>query len=1367
MMLVRCLDDVWTMSGRCLYGAATLLYFQYSHFAMSFTLHNKRPSDFDLSTPFEAIIDGIIADHATNPSALQQVIFLVPTGRRARLLRRRLITQTFERTGKPVVEVPVYTLEQFVRLCSAKLFGNRAPRLLSEGYITALVEEAAEGAERKRLLKFFTSANKGLSPAVLERLTNIILGLKEDGITPAALRTDLEQPTSEVVDAARLADLTALYEEYERLLGEQLCDYPSLLNRINTLLQAYLGIKSASESAPAAQMQLAFDNAGEDWTPEQEQSLQTSISEPSQAFERIDKPTNSLAKRWRELFPTVTMLVADGFTEFKKPEELFLANLYYAPFHVRVTLEYSPTNGPLFGGLDRTLENLQGFRGGELTPEDDPQLPHYTAYSTDGAANERFKHHPEDHLPRTSYLRRWLFNTTDDIRHDGFNDMVNIIGFENRADEARSVAKLIKHLAQHDGVRLADICVVMRQPELYTGLFREMFALYDIPANITDRFALEKSPVVTAVFAVLDMMLLGFRRSDVLRALQSPYLRFTRREGRQDVPLNAANLYTSAERMRISGGNRFGRKGKETWQRRLMSRLELLQKRQALLATDPNADADEYRELLTMLDETELALQDFSALAAMFPDPEAELTAAEFNSLVKEQIIHQLQVRSSIIDFHQHVKHTTRHSTQDLSANGTLSSARSTTLQHTFHTTFQHTFQNTLRLEEEVEKDARAFTALVNVLDEMTAIMQERFGNAKRSAAEFAERLRTATRNSRYQVREKLGYGVTVTTLEQIRGVPFGVTILCGAIDGEFPTRYVPESFLGKTLADTEERFLQSERMQFFQALTNNPLALEAGTKRLFITYPTVQGDTELVRSSFVDALLKVTSLAQHGKVLLVRALRQMPEQATTHDANIHASSTVSSTVSSPHDWQRSLALGIASHDEFIREMGKRYVEALRSTNRSTNRSGNDSANGAAENVFQNIIQSEELVAQGFLDNDVQRQELQRVQEFLRRRWSGQTSTADSLVRVEIPDDERTTTFSISALEQYKKCPYQYFSQRVLKLREVQQFDSSLSPLESGSLLHRILYRFYRAIQSAQIADGTAAAPIKARTAGAPDLVPVRLVREQETEYRTRLQSIAEEEIEHIRFEHPFFALDKEALLGSTEKVGKLDQWLTNELHRVDAGWTHLPALFEFAFGERPAKHALESESEQLATTEPLQIASNLRLRGKIDRIELSQTPTGTTFVIGDYKSGSLANLAANGDIKKGLSLQMPLYAEATRQLLRAVYGIEAEPEGMAYYVLSPKAPEEGKVSRSEKFVLLPATSALAAIAKLTPRNKGEVVTSRDDTERSIEQSVGFASQYAEHIQHGEFPVQPFNEKQSCSYCAYKGVCRVAELRTA
>lgn len=1328
---------------------------------MSFILHNKRPSDFDLSSPFETIMDGIIADHATNSHALQQVIILVPTGRRARLLRRKLITQTFERTGKPVVQVPVYTLEQFVRLCSAKLFGNRAPRLLSEGYITALVEEAAERAERQHLLKFFTSANKGISPAVLERLTNIILGLKEDGITPAALRTDLEQPTAEVVDAARLADLTVLYEEYERLLGEQLCDYPSLLNRINALLQAYLGAKPATELASASQMPLAFGNTDKDWTPEQEESLQASICQPSQAFEqmlepaleRTDESTNALAKRWRELFPAVTMLIADGFTEFKKPEELFLANLYHAPFHVRITLEYSPTNGPLFGGLDRTLEHLQGFRGGELTPESDPHLPHYTAYSTDSAANERFKHCPEDHLPRTSYLRRWLFNTTDDIRHDGFTNMVHIIGFENRADEARSVAKLIKHLAQHDGVRLADICVVMRQPELYTGLFREMFALYDVPANITDRFALEKSPVVTAVFAVLDMMLLGFRRSDVLRALQSPYLRFTRREGRQVVPLNAANLYTSAERMRISGGNRFGRKGKETWQRRLMSRLELLQKRQALLTTDPNADADEYRELLTMLDETELALKDFSALAAMFPDPEAEMTAAEFNRLVKEQILQQLQVRSSIIEFHQHVKHITRSSTQDsqdLSATG-LSNA----------------LHNALGLEEEVEKDARAFTALVNVLDEMTAIMQERFGSAKRSVTEFAERLRTAIRNSRYQVREKLGYGVTVTTLEQIRGVPFGVTILCGAIDGEFPARYVPESFLGKTLADTEERFLQSERMQFFQALTNNPSALESGTKRLFITYPTIQGDTELVRSSFVDALLKITSLAQHGNVLHVRALRQMPAHTASHNTTIRGSSPASSQ----HDWRRSLALGIASHDELVREMGKRYVEALRSGNRSASCSPNDVSENVLQTMLQTIFPSEEflaeLLAQGFLDNSVHSQELRRVQEYVWRRFSGQPFTTNNTVHVELPDDERTTTFSISALEQYKKCPYQYFAQRVLKLREVQQFDTSLSPLESGSLLHRILYRFYRDVQRAQIADGSAAAPIKPRIAGAPDLVAVRLVREREAEYRTRLHAIAEEEIEHIRFEHPFFALDKEALLGSTEKIGKLDQWLTNELQRVDAGWTHLPALFEFAFGERSANHIIESEAERLTTIEPLQLSSNLRLRGKIDRIELSQTPNGTTFVIGDYKSGSVNNLANNTTIKKGVSLQMPLYAEATRQLLHTVYGIEAAPEGMVYYVLSPKAPEEGKPSRSEKFVLLPVTSPLAAIADLKPRNAGEVVTSSDDTERYIEQSIGFASQYAEHIQHGEFPVQPFNQRQSCPYCTYKSVCRVAELHTA
>jgi hypothetical protein len=192
-----------------------------------YVLHNHRQyaKSPELAAPIEAILEQLIAQNA-----LDSLILIVPTGRRVRLLKRMIVREVFKRTGKPLSEARVYTLEGFVKLCTQLTMGNRAPRLVSEPYQAALMEEAAERTRHN--LSFFTSGGtrfQAISAPVLERLQSIILGLKEDGITAASLRADVDARNDRVTDPRRLADIATLYESYEAMLGEALADYPKLL----------------------------------------------------------------------------------------------------------------------------------------------------------------------------------------------------------------------------------------------------------------------------------------------------------------------------------------------------------------------------------------------------------------------------------------------------------------------------------------------------------------------------------------------------------------------------------------------------------------------------------------------------------------------------------------------------------------------------------------------------------------------------------------------------------------------------------------------------------------------------------------------------------------------------------------------------------------------------------------------------------------------------------------------------------------------------------------------------------------------------------------------------------------------------------
>ncbi|MCS6807928.1 MAG: PD-(D/E)XK nuclease family protein [Bacteroidota bacterium] len=1271
-----------------------------------YVLHNSQPSRFAYNNTLEEIFEQEVAEQAH--TALQSVICIVPTERRVRLLKRIGTRTVFQQTGKPVSQLQIFTFEGFVRHVATLLFGNTMPRIASEALIAALMEEASERCRQN--MKFFTSGSgtfQAIAPAVLERLSSIILGLKEDGITPDNLRADLHtahaRTHSVITDPKRLADIATLYEAYQNVLGDTVVDYPQLLHRVTSQLTTN-------------------SSTGNLHTGEQ------------------------ITKQWSTLLPHVTTLVIDGFTAFKKPEEHFLAALFYAPFHVRILLDYSDVNGPLFGGLQHVVASLQGI-GGAPTHDGTmplPLTPCYKAYTTDAEPNHRFKEQREQHYPKASYLRRWLFNTEEDIRHDGFNETIHIIAFKDRAEEVRSIAKLIRYYALYEAVPLREMCIVMRRPEQYSSLFREMFALYDIPSNITDRFPLEKSPVVTAIFAVLDMVLYGYKRDDVHRALQSPYLRFERKEqGRQNIQLNAANLFSVAERLRIRGGMMFGRNGAEQWIQRMNSRLEHLSKRLTALNQDPNADSDELAETQRYIEEIELAARDFTALLTMLPSELTTLTPTEFAEFVMHRIITQFRVYEQICAFHQDVR--------------ALSSS-----------SFGHDSQRMtelLRLDEEVEQDARALAELLKIIQELTAFLQERDSREylfradlpkerKRPFAEYVERLRTAVRRGRYQIREKLGYGVTITTIEQIRSIPFRVIILCGAVDGEFPGRYVPETFLGKELPESEERFLQGERIQFYQALTNNPHLLESGKQRIFITYPLYSdAGEELTRSSFIDALLKVTALQQSGKVFNAVELRA-------------AESIYVANHEHEERWIRYVLSGLASYEEVIRSAAISY-----STSTPAQRSNA-------------LVAYEDYL----LDTRV-RARFGRVQQYLDRILSVSRSSS-AMVRVTTDSSLMSkSVYSVSALEQYAKCPYQFFAARVIRLRELRSHSTTLSPLERGILIHRILYRFYRTVQQEQKTTSFVVAPLRPNL---PELIAVRLDPSERQHYYTLLRSLAEEEIKSVYVEHPFFEIECEMLLGTPESVledftlnddpaeddtdirrkhGMLEIWLDSELQRAagsedtDKARLFAPVLFECAFGE------LSSPLPSIA------ISEHVRLRGKIDRIELlrSDHPDKPhAIIIGDYKTG--IHIPSKLEIQHGLSLQMPLYSLAAQHILREEYGLDTRIAGAVYYLLDEnartRAQNQTPGGYAFAFVLKDSHLTSYFLHKAESPSKSPKSQIVDDTaamEELLEHARTVAEQYAVHIRSGLFPVRPRPSSKKayspCTHCAFPAVCRIRELQ--
>ena len=224
--------------------------------------------------------------------------------------------------------------------------------------------------------------------------------------------------------------------------------------------------------------------------------------------------------------------------------------------------------------------------------------------------------------------------------------------------------------------------------------------------------------------------------------------------------------------------------------------------------------------------------------------------------------------------------------------------------------------------------------------------------------------------------------------------------------------------------------------------------------------------------------------------------------------------------------------------------------------------------------------------------------------------------TADSLFTEnrECLRGRKQWKYSVTDLETYAKCPFQYFARRVLNLYvEEDEEGDELSSLGRGSLLHKVLFTFYNNRRK-------------------QNHLPIRECSDNDFEEAKRqlnevLEIISEEEKHNEkRTENPigennlFWEADIEKLRVALYK------WLEAE-RTYDLPL--IPSYFEVNFGQ-PGEPA----DPQLSYSKPISIG-DVRMKGKIDRIDVGNG----TFTVVDYKTGD--STIRMPEILNGRSLQL------------------------------------------------------------------------------------------------------------------------------
>ncbi len=635
---------------------------------------------------------------------------------------------------------------------------------------------------------------------------------------------------------------------------------------------------------------------------------------------------------FRAAYPEVDFLAVTGFDEFSDPELTLLNYLSDTPgLGTVVSFDYHPDNENLFGHLRENYTKFlaMGFRQAG-TP----------------AAGIR---------PFHAHIARRLFAPAGEAEHATFDAtaVVTACPATDRVREVELIARIIKTaVADTPGLGLADVCVCMPRPELYSAIFREVFEQAGIPANITDRFYLEESVLVTGIVSMFQIAQNNFRIEDIMRAATNPFLEISGSEG----PIDAANLLRTASELRMVSG-------RKRWFDRIESRHKFLQR---------SHPADEGS----------------GSRRAAAEDARLVKAAADITEL--DRLIGRLRQPMTTVQFRDAAVLLAA----DLGTGKRLAAAGASGAG-----------------AADAEREARAHAEFHRFMDDFPELLRTESPAAEAHPLSwYLERFRPLLSQLRFNVRQRFGEGVLVTSIDETRGLSFRVLVLAGLVDGEFPSVYEPEVFLTPRGRDRKERYhLHEQRYLFYQALSGC-------SDRLYLTWPVKQNDVDLNPSGFLEGLEAAVSIARFE-------------------------------LNGDQPWAHTLV----TPDDLL----TRSVEE-----------GGGPVDGAVDGPQRGgpPVDGPTVVGEEMLSHI----RAAIVTENARRRDAGAETFRGILAPAALPQRAaarlgsfRNATYSVTQLETYGSCPFRFFADRVLNLRVTEEPEEGITPREMGRLLHEILYEFY------------------------------------------------------------------------------------------------------------------------------------------------------------------------------------------------------------------------------------------------------------------------------------------------------------------
>lgn len=335
---------------------------------------------------------------------------------------------------------------------------------------------------------------------------------------------------------------------------------------------------------------------------------------------------------------------------------------------------------------------------------------------------------------------------------------------------------------------------------------------------------------------------------------------------------------------------------------------------------------------------------------------------------------------------------------------------------------------------------------------------------------------------------------------------------------------------------------------------------------------------------------------------------------------------------------------------------------------------------------------------------------------------------------------------SVTRLEKFSACAYAHFLSYGLQLKEREEY--KFQAIDLGNIFHSAIEHFSKKLE----AEGYTWTTLP----------------EEKTE--AFIEASVEESIVDYGNTILYSSARNEYIITRLKRMMRRTVWaLTKQLEKGD----FIPNGYEILFG----KNILLSDY------------AKMRLRGKIDRVDVCEDDENVYVKVIDYKTGAKA--FDLGELFYGLQLQLVIYMNAALEMEEQKHqGKKVIPAGLFYYqmkdpIVDKEEDEEaleqsilkelrldGLVNADEQ-VVNHLDKNLSGNSVVVPVGRNKNMSLSKASKVVSGQDFGVISKYAGHqmkkigtrILEGEAKIAPYEmgNKTGCDYCPYKSICGFEE----